>query len=206
MVDGVDVPLFEGAARYWPRAFTIAESARHFEQLRRTIDWRHEEVLIFGRRRSVPRLVAWYGDPIAVYGYSGTRHAPVPWTNELELVRQRVADITGLPFNGVLLNLYRDGQDGMGWHSDNEPELGREPSVASVSFGAPRRFRLKHRRRRTETMDLLLDDGSLLLMHGETQHNWLHSVPKTSRPTGERVNLSFRLIVTADGERRENRC
>ena len=111
------------------------------------------------------------------------------------MLRKRVEVLTGHVFNGVLLNLYRDGRDGMGWHADNEPELGSEPVVASISFGAPRRFTLKHKRRKTEKVELLLEDGSVLLMSGATQANWLHSVPKTSKQVGERINLSFRHIV-----------
>ena len=145
----------------------------------------------------LPRLVAWYGDPGASYTSSGTAHDPLAWTPELAFLRAKAQALTGFFFNGVLLNLYRDGRDGMGWHSDNEPELGSEPAVASISFGAERRFRLKHRRRKTETTDLTLKDGSLLLMYGATQQNWLHSVPKTAAPTGERINLSFRRILAA---------
>jgi alkylated DNA repair dioxygenase AlkB len=192
-----DIALLEGAARYWPQAFTGTESAELFECLRDTVAWQREEVLIFGRRRPVPRLVAWHGDPMASYAYSGTRHDPQPWTDTLQMVRERVTRLSGCAFNGVLLNLYRDERDGMGWHSDDEPELGRDPCIASVSLGAVRRFRLKHRRRKAETAEQRLGDGSLLLMYGSTQHNWLHSIPKSSVHIGERINLSFRRIVTA---------
>ncbi len=152
---------------------------------------------MFGRPVRVPRLVAWHGDPVAVYTYSGTEHRPLPWTPVLVRVRRRVEALTGHEFNAVLLNLYRDGRDGMGWHSDDEPELGPEPVVASASFGATRRFCLRHRRRRESRLDLPLGHGSLLLMHGATQRHWLHAVPKTRAPVGPRVNLTFRTVRPA---------
>ncbi|MFO1407851.1 MAG: alpha-ketoglutarate-dependent dioxygenase AlkB [Steroidobacteraceae bacterium] len=187
--------LPDADVRYWPTAFEPAESARLFAELRDGIDWREEEVLIFGRRRAVPRRVAWHGDSRARYRYSGTEHEPLPWTPTLLEVRDRVLGITGLPFNAVLLNLYRDGRDGMGWHADDEPELGPEPAIASVSFGAGRRFCLRHRRRPDARLELLLGDGSLLLMRGPTQRHWVHAVPKTARPVGERINLTFRQVL-----------
>ena len=151
-------------------------------------------MLIFGQRRPVPRLVAWHGDPGASYTYSGTPHDPLPWTQPLERIRSRLFDLTGGQFNSVLLNLYRDGRDGMGWHADDEPELGREPAIASVSFGATRRFKLRHRRSRSAANTLDLAHGDLLLMAGATQHHYVHAVPKTARPVGARVNLTFRWV------------
>ena len=191
---GEALPLVDAEVRYWPDAFDREEAADLCARLRKAIDWRQEEVLIFGVRRPVPRLVAWHGDPGAAYTYSGTPHVPEPWTPELERVRDRVHTLTGRPFNAVLLNLYRDGRDGMGWHADDEPELGRDPNIASVSFGATRRFCLRHRRRKDSRLDLPLAPGSLLLMSGPTQHHWLHAVPKTTQAVGERVNLTFRWV------------
>jgi len=186
--------LFEGAARLWPAAFGAGEAAQLFDDLRRQIDWRQEEILMFGRRVPVPRRVAWHGDPGASYTYSGTEHHPLPWTPALERVRARVTGLTGVDFNAVLLNLYRDGRDGMGWHADDEPELGRNPVIASVSLGATRRFCLRHRRRRELRVDLPLAHGSLLLMSGATQHHWVHALPKTAAAVGERINLTFRRL------------
>jgi alkylated DNA repair dioxygenase AlkB len=163
--------------------------------LRSRIDWRQEDILIFGERRRVPRLVAWHGDPGATYVYSGTVHEPVPWTADLQRIRTRAEALTGQRYNGVLLNLYRDGRDGMGWHADDEPELGPNPVIASVSLGATRRFCLRHRRRKDLKLDLLLPHGSLLCMSGATQHHWVHALPKTRRPVGERINLTLRLVV-----------
>jgi alkylated DNA repair dioxygenase AlkB len=191
----IDLDLFEGEARLWPQAFAADEATRLLRELRAAVDWRQEEILIFGQRRLVPRLVAWHGDPGASYVYSGTEHRPQPWTSTLEEVRARASALTGVAFNAVLLNLYRDGRDGMGWHADDEPELGRNPVIASVSLGAERRFCLRHRRRRDLKVDLPLPHGSLLCMSGATQHHWLHALPKTSRPTGERINLTFRQVA-----------
>jgi alkylated DNA repair dioxygenase AlkB len=191
----VSVPLPDGEVWLWPRAFDEATADRWLASLRYGIAWEQEEILVFGERRRVPRLVAWHGDPGATYVYSGTRHDPEPWTGELQAIRGRVESLTGHSFNAVLLNLYRDGRDGMGWHADDEPELGPDPVIASVSFGATRRFRLRHRRNRAEPLTLPLEHGSLLVMAGPTQRHWLHAVPKTATPVGERINLTFRRIV-----------
>jgi len=191
----LDLDLFEGEAVLWPAAFAPAEASRLLAELRSQVHWQQEEILIFGERRRVPRLVAWHGDPGASYVYSGTNHHPEPWIAALERARDRVCSLTGAEFNAVLLNLYRDGRDGMGWHADDEPELGRNPVIASVSLGATRRFCLRHRRRKDLKVDVPLPHGSLLCMSGATQHHWVHALPKTRRPVGERINLTFRLVV-----------
>ncbi len=190
----VDLELPDGVLRLWPRAFDDEESGYFLTELLATIAWHQEQILMFGRRVPVPRLVAWHGDRGATYEYSGTDHLPAPWTPVLQRIRQRVSQLTGREFNAVLLNRYRDGSDGMGWHADDEPELGRDPVVASVSFGATRRFCMRHRRRRDQRLNLSLTHGSLLCMAGATQHHWVHAVPKTRAPAGERVNLTFRSI------------
>jgi alkylated DNA repair dioxygenase AlkB len=187
--------LEDADVRLSPDAFAAPEAWELFRELREGIDWRQEEVLVFGRRHAVPRLVAWYGDPGARYTYSGTPHEPLPWTPALERIRHRVQAIAVCEFNAVLLNLYRDGRDGMGWHADDEAELGPEPVIASVSLGAARRFCLRHRKRRGLRTDFALPHGSLLLMSGATQRNWVHSVPKTAAPVGERINLTFRRVA-----------
>jgi alkylated DNA repair dioxygenase AlkB len=180
--------------RLWRQAFQPAEADEMLAVLRARIDWQQEDIVIFGERRRVPRLVAWHGDPGTAYTYSGAAHEPMPWTPALLGIRHRVEEITGQHFNSVLLNLYRDGRDGMGWHADDEPELGREPAIASVSFGATRRFKLRHRRSRSAASTLDLAHGDLLLMAGATQHHYVHAVPKTARPVGARVNLTFRWV------------
>jgi alkylated DNA repair dioxygenase AlkB len=191
----IELELFEGEARLWPGAFAPSEAGSLFDELRGQVRWQQEQVLIFGQRRLVPRLVAWHGDAGASYVYSGTEHHPEPWTPALERIRDRVSALTGAGFNAVLLNLYRDGRDGMGWHADDEPELGRNPVIASVSLGATRRFCLRHRRRKGLKLDLPLPHGSLLCMSGATQHHWLHALPKTRLPVAERINLTFRLVA-----------
>lgn len=186
--------IADGQLRYWACALDQKEADRLLLELRQGIGWQQEEILIFGRRTLVPRLVAWHGDPLASYTYSGTRHEPSAWTAPLLEIRARIEALTGAAFNSVLLNLYRDGRDSMGWHSDDEPELGRNPQIASVSLGATRRFRMQHRRRKSEALTVDLAHGSLLLMAGQTQHHWRHSVPKTAARVGERINLTFRAI------------
>jgi alkylated DNA repair dioxygenase AlkB len=192
--DSRALDLFEGEARLWPAAFDASEAGELFDELRRQIEWRQEEILMFGRRVPVPRRVAWHGDPGASYTYSGTEHHPLPWTPALARVRERVTGLTHVDFNAVLLNLYRDGRDGMGWHADDEPELGRNPVIASVSLGATRRFCLRHRRRKDLRLDVPLTHGSLLLLSGATQHHWVHALPKTAAAVGERINLTFRRV------------
>jgi len=180
--------------RLWRPAFQPAEADELLLLLRTRIEWQQEDIVLFGERRRVPRLVAWHGDSGTAYTYSGTAHEPLPWTPELLGIRHRAEEITGQRYNSVLLNLYRDGRDGMGWHADDEPELGREPAIASVSFGATRRFKLRHRGSRLAANALDLAHGDLLLMAGATQRHYVHAVPKTARPVGARVNLTFRWV------------
>ena len=162
------------------------------ERLQAEIDWRQDVARIMGRLVALPRLTAWYGD--AGYRYSGIDNPPQPWLPvllELKAVAESMAEAR---FNSVLLNLYRDGRDSMGWHSDDERALGAEPLIASLSFGAERRFRLRHKREPELTIGLDLPPGSCLVMAGPLQHHWRHALPKTARPVGPRVNLTFRLI------------
>ena len=193
--DYLRLEMLEGEARLWPSALRPDEAGELFAELRRTIDWQQESILMFGRRVLVPRLVAWHGDPGTSYTYSGTLHQPLPWTSPLARIRDRVSELSCARFNAVLLNLYRDGRDGMGWHADDETELGRDPVIASVSLGATRRFCLRHRKRRNLKLDLPLPHGSLLCMSGPTQHHWVHALPKTRAAVGERINLTFRLVA-----------
>lgn len=186
--------LPDADVRLWRPAFQPAEADDLLALLRTRIDWQQEEIVIFGERRRVPRLVAWHGDPGTAYTYSGTVHEPLPWTPELQQIRHRVEELTAHRYNSVLLNLYRDGRDGMGWHADDEPELGREPVIASVSLGTTRRFKLRQRRSRIAASTLDLAHGDLLLMAGQTQHAYVHAVPKTARPVGVRINLTFRWV------------
>jgi alkylated DNA repair dioxygenase AlkB len=170
------------------------------ESLLRTLivqtPWRAEEITVWGRRHVQPRLTAWYGDPGSRYRYSGLDLEPLPWTDTLQAAREAVEAAAGAPFNSVLLNYYRDQRDSMGLHSDDEPELGAEPVIASLSLGETRAFTLKHRRRKdVEPVRLALESGDLLVMRGETQRNWKHGIARQSQPCGARVNLTFRRIL-----------
>jgi alkylated DNA repair dioxygenase AlkB len=158
--------------------------------------WRAETVTVFGKRHVQPRLTAWHGD--ARYAYSGLTLEPLPFTPLLERLRAAVEVATGRHFNSVLLNYYRNERDSMGMHSDDEPELGPEPAIASLSFGASRALILRHKYRK-QTAKLDLTDGSLLLMSGATQRNWLHGINKQTRPLGARLNLTFRYIRRTSG-------
>lgn len=190
----LDLSTLHADLRLWSHAFAAAEADALLVALRSGLPWQQESIVMFGQPRPVPRLVSWHGDPGTTYVYSGVAHAPQPWTAALDAIRTRAAELAGVRFNSVLANLYRDGSDGMGWHADDEPELGPEPVIASVSFGATRRFRMKHRRGAAAPLDIALNHGSMLVMRGTTQRCWWHSVPKTARPVGERINLTFRWI------------
>jgi alkylated DNA repair dioxygenase AlkB len=163
-------------------------------RLHQEIPWERHRLKMFGRTVDAPRLSCWIGDADAVYTYSRTRFVPHPWTPTLSELRRAVETMCDARFNSVLCNRYRDGNDAMGWHSDNEPELGDEPVIASLSFGATRRFRLRHRTDASQRLDIDLQSGSLLLMRGATQENYRHDLPRTKRTVGERINLTFRLI------------
>ncbi len=165
-----------------------------FAILQGTITWKQER----GRfNRLFPRLTALYADEGVAYKYSGVIYPSLPWTSELDAVRRRVEAAAGAPFNSVLLNRYRDGSDSMGYHADAEPELGINPIVPSLSLGAVRRFVLRNKKTK-DRMEFDLGHGSLLIMAGTLQHFWVHALPKTARPVGERINLTFRnLIVPA---------
>lgn len=168
-------------------------------ELEATIAWRQDAIRLYGREVLQPRLTAWHGNPAATYRYSGLHLTPQPWTPALQQLRVQVEEATGAAFNSVLLNLYRYGQDSMGWHADDEPELGPTPVIASVSLGATRRFRLRPRNVHETPhapLTIELSSGSLLVMRGPTQQHWLHAVPKTARPTEARLNLTFRLVVS----------
>lgn len=177
-----------------------AEADRLLDRLLERVPWRQPRIHMFGREILSPRLAAWYGDPGACYTYSGLRNEPLPWLEELAELRERLEAFTGAAFNSVLLNLYRDGGDSMGWHSDDEKELGPNPVIASLSLGVARRFRLRPKKgRRAPGVDLDLGRGSLLVMAGETQHHWRHAVPKSAAAAGPRINLTYRLVRGPQG-------
>jgi len=157
------------------------------------LDWEQSTIQIFGKRVSIPRLNCWYGDH--AYTYSGTRFEPKPMPPKLLKIKDRVERFSQLSFNSVLVNWYRDGQDCMGWHSDDEQSLGTHPQIASISLGDPRRFSLREKDNKSNQYKLQLEDGSLLLMLGDTQTLWQHALPKTKTSQHSRLNLTFRKIV-----------
>jgi alkylated DNA repair dioxygenase AlkB len=184
----------DGLVRLYEEALGPADGHRLFDQLTASIAWRQEIATVMGRRVPIPRLTAWHGE--AGYVYSGIKMTPMPWNRPLLEIKRVAEACAGQAFNSVLLNLYRDGRDSVSWHADNEPGLGRNPVIASISLGAIRRFQMKHRGT-SRRVALDLRHGSCLVMAGTTQHHWLHQVPKTARPVGSRINLTFRTMRPA---------
>lgn len=187
----------DGEAFLYSHFFSKSESDEFFSKLYTEIQWKQETIKIFGEDKLLPRLTAWYGDEGKSYTYSGIKQNPEPWTDTLKLIKSRVEEMAKVTFNSVLLNLYRDGKDSVSWHSDDEPELGKNPIIASVSLGETRKFSLKHKVLKGCKVNLNLPHGSLLLMKGETQHHWQHQISKTTKEVGRRINLTFRLIQSS---------
>jgi alkylated DNA repair dioxygenase AlkB len=181
-----------------PQWLAPDESEALHEHLLREIPWTTHRLRIFGREIDAPRRSCWIGDPGTAYTYSRTRFEPLPWPDVLRPIRARLLAEIAIDFNSVLANLYRDGRDSMGWHSDDEPELGPEPVIASLSLGVTRRFVLRHRRSGARHA-LDLSGGSLLLMRGTTQRDWKHALPRTARLVAARINLTFRRIEARGG-------
>jgi alkylated DNA repair dioxygenase AlkB len=197
------VELPDASLRYTPAFLGPSQADHYLARLLADIAWREESVFVWGKWRQQPRLVAWHGDPEATYTYSGRTMTPLPWIPVLGELRSLLEDTLGARFNSVLLNLYRDGNDSMGWHSDDETELGDMPTIASLSLGATREFMLKHRTDETLGIQRLsLMHGSLLVMAGATQKHWKHAVGKSRAPCGQRVNLTFRFIHPTGQRRR----
>lgn len=189
------LPLIDSDISFYPEINLHKPSDVLLIELIRQTPWRQEQITIYGKRWPQPRLSAWYGDRKASYQYSGISMDPLPWTKTLLDLKTTVEALTEQSFNSVLLNYYRDHQDSMGMHSDDERELGPEPVIASLSLGEERMFLLKHRSRKDlKTLKLTLPSGSLLLMKGPTQHYWKHGINKERVACGARVNLTFRTI------------
>lgn len=184
----------DGEAVLYPALFTHEESGRYLQLLQETINWKQEPVVLFGKTVMQPRLTAWYGDEGKAYSYSGITMQPQPWTDALLAIKARVESVAGHHFNSALMNFYRNGQDSMGWHRDNESSLGLNPVIGSVSFGAEREFQFRHYMNRSLKRSLLLTHGSVLIMAGATQHFWQHALPKTAKPLSARINITFRKI------------
>ena len=187
-----DLP--DAEIEYYPNFFDTIMANELFEKLNDEIPWQQDNITVFGKTHPQPRLTALFGNEGKSYSYSNIKMELHPWNPLLQKIKSRVEIVSNTNFTTVLLNLYRDGKDGNGWHADNEKELGTNPIIASVSFGAERIFQLKHNSIPSLKQNILLEHGSLLLMKGTTQHFWKHQIPKTSKPIGPRINLTFRLI------------
>lgn len=189
-----DPDLFD----YTPQFLAEPAADHALERLWRELEWSQKEITLFGRRLMQPRLIAWCGDPEAVYTYSGLKLDPLPWHPLLRQLRGQIEQFTGHRFNSVLANAYRDGRDSMGWHSDDERELGRNPVIASLSLGAVRRFLLRSKQvdagTRRASLALALGHGSLLIMQGDSQQRFQHSLPRSRQAAGLRINLTYRLV------------
>jgi len=183
----------DGIVNYYGKVFNAKEANRYFEILLKSIEWRNDEAIVFGKKIITKRKVAWYAEESFEYTYSKTTKRALPWTNDLLELKSLVEQKTGDSFNSCLLNLYHDGSEGMAWHSDGEKDLKKDGAIASLSFGAERKFSFKHKKSK-EKIDLVLKHGSLLVMKDTTQTNWLHRLPPTKLALTPRVNLTFRTI------------
>jgi|SRR6476620_4594893 len=188
----------DGRVDYYGKITTNVEANLYFEILLQNIVWKNDEAIILGKHIITKRKTAWYGDSDYLYTYSNTTRRALPWTSELRDLKQLVEKLTETKFNSCLLNLYHDGNEGLAWHSDDEKVLRRNGTIASLSFGAERKFSLKHKKTK-QTISIILEHGSLLVMKDETQVYWLHSLPKTKKIVMPRINLTFREIIHSDG-------
>ena len=184
----------DGLVNYYGKILAYQEANQYLDLLMQNILWKNDEVIIFGKHIVTKRKTAWYGDSDYLYAYSNITKQALPWTKELSDLKQMVEEFVGVKFNSCLLNLYHNGNEGMGWHSDDEKSLGKDNTIASLSFGAERRFLLKHKQTK-QIISLVLEHGSLLIMKDATQRNWLHSLPKSKDIVQPRINLTFRTIV-----------
>lgn len=185
---------YDGTVIYYGKVMSHARAQFYLEKLLKDIEWKNDEAVIFGKLIITKRKVAWYGDSDYLYTYSNTTKQALPWTKELLELKKLAEEISGTSFNSCLLNLYHDGNEGMAYHSDNEKSLGKNTTIASLSFGAERKFSFKHKQTK-DSVSVLLEHGSLLVMKDETQSHWLHRLPPSKKVTRPRVNLTFRTIV-----------
>jgi alkylated DNA repair dioxygenase AlkB len=192
--ESANILPFDGEAYLYTNFLKEERPYHFFNQLLDTTDWKQEGMKMYGKHIEFPRLTAWYGDEGKVYKYSGLVNVPIPFTGLLLEMKQAIESKTGFEFNAALLNLYRSEKDSMGWHSDDEAELGINPVIASLSFGETRNFQFKHKTVSKTTQTIQLSNNRLLLMKGTTQHNWLHQIPKSSKPAKARINITFRKI------------
>jgi alkylated DNA repair dioxygenase AlkB len=184
----------DGQVNYYGKVMNPNQAARYFDLLLHGVEWKNDEANFFGKHIITKRKAAWYGDAGYLYTYSNTTKQALPWIPALLELKQITEDQTGLTFNSCLLNLYHNGLEGMAWHSDDEKSLGQNTAIASLSFGAERKFSFKHKQTK-QALSLILENGSLLVMQGATQTHWLHRLPPTRTVTRPRINLTFRTIV-----------
>ncbi|MEP6928334.1 MAG: alpha-ketoglutarate-dependent dioxygenase AlkB [Ginsengibacter sp.] len=184
----------DGVVNYYGKILDQHEAKHYLNVLLNTIEWKNDEAIIFGKHIITKRKVAWYADNDFSYTYSNTTKQSLPWTKELAELKQITEELTGTKFNSCLLNLYHNGDEGMAWHSDDEKSLMKDSSIASLSFGAERKFSLKHKKTKL-SVSTLLENGSLLIMKGATQNHWMHCLPKSKKISQPRINLTFRTMI-----------
>ncbi len=189
---------FDGELFLIKRFYQKQQAQQLFQLLLKELAWQQEQIFVYGRWLKVPRLMCWYGDKQAEYKYSGVNHQPLPWTDELLAIKQKIQSLYPAEFNSVMANLYRHGNDSMGCHADNEKELGENPVIASLSLGEQRLLRFRHNKTK-EVLDITLDDADLLLMAGAIQHHWKHELPKIKKRKTERINLTYRQVFLNSG-------
>ena len=187
------INLEDGDLTYHPNFLNSSESVFYFNYFLEHTNWQSGSIKIFGKTHKIPRLQAWHGDPEAHYSYSNMSLDPAPWSEPLLELKKKIEVISQSSYNSVLLNLYRDGSDSNGYHSDDEKELGKNPSIASLSLGESRNFHLKHKSKKLKHT-ITLNSGSLIIMAGSTQHFWKHQIPKSKKELKPRINLTFRRI------------
>ena len=190
----VNLLPYDGEVIYYVPVVDPDKLSYYLQRLSNDIVWKNDEAVIFGKHIITKRKVAWYGDAEYAYTYSNTTKQALLWTADLLALKQLIEQLSGTKFNSCLLNLYHDGDEGMAWHSDDEKSLGKNTTIASLSFGAERHFAFKHKNTK-QSLSLLLENGSLLVMKGTTQTHWLHRLPKTTKVTRPRINLTFRTII-----------
>lgn len=184
----------DGEVYYYGTVLSVQEASEYYERLLQHIAWKNDQAVIFGKHIETKRKVAWYGDETFSYTYSNITKSALPWTEDLLKLKQIAEKHTGEKYNSCLLNLYHSGEEGMAWHSDGEKDLKKNGAIASMSFGAERKFAFKHKETK-QMIAMVLEHGSLLVMKGTTQTHWMHRLPPTKRIFGPRINLTFRTIV-----------
>lgn len=193
LADPINILPQDGEVNYYGEIMSLAESDFYYKVLLSEVDWRCDQAVVFGKHIETKRKVAWYADQPFSYTYSNITKCALPWTPNLQVLKAIVEQKTGETYNSCLLNLYHNGSEGMAWHSDGEKDLKKNGAIASLSFGAERKFAFKHKQSK-EVMSLMLKAGSLLVMKGETQQHWLHRLPPTKKVPDARINLTFRTI------------